>query len=68
MNENYIYMVPIKFNHHPNRYPPSDHAEMKSQPFKLQKITTLAAVRSSSVRFPSAGGYLHYLRKSRFPT
>ncbi|MFS7902135.1 hypothetical protein Hanom_Chr01g00007671 [Helianthus anomalus] len=30
-------MVPIKSNHHPNRYAPLDHAEMKSQPFKLIK-------------------------------
>ncbi|MFS7902082.1 hypothetical protein Hanom_Chr01g00007091 [Helianthus anomalus] len=49
----YIYIKPIKSNHHPNRYPPSDHAEMKSQPFKLQKITTLMVVQGGYWRFLS---------------
>ncbi|MFS7904995.1 hypothetical protein Hanom_Chr01g00042581 [Helianthus anomalus] len=48
----YIYIKPTKSNYHPNRYPPLDHTEMKSQPFKLQKITTLMAVR---------GGYWQFL-------
>ncbi|MFS7902282.1 hypothetical protein Hanom_Chr01g00009441 [Helianthus anomalus] len=37
-------MEPIKSNHHPSQYPPLDHAEMKSQPFKLAKITALMEV------------------------
>ncbi|MFS8001861.1 hypothetical protein Hanom_Chr13g01195301 [Helianthus anomalus] len=47
----YIYMVPIKSNRFLNRYPPSDHAEMKSQPFKLQKITAVVAVQGGLVQF-----------------
>ncbi|KAJ0935927.1 hypothetical protein HanRHA438_Chr03g0125041 [Helianthus annuus] len=46
-------MVPIKSNHHPNQYPPSDHAEIKSQPFKLPKITALMAVQGGYLRFLS---------------
>ncbi|MFS7989736.1 hypothetical protein Hanom_Chr11g01050391 [Helianthus anomalus] len=46
-------MEPIKSNHHPSQYPPLDHAEMKSQPFKLPKITTLMAV---------VGGYRRFLQ------
>ncbi|MFS8003164.1 hypothetical protein Hanom_Chr13g01210681 [Helianthus anomalus] len=37
-------MEPIKSNHHPSQYPPLDHAEIKSQPFKLAKITALMEV------------------------
>ncbi|KAJ0511418.1 hypothetical protein HanIR_Chr11g0551951 [Helianthus annuus] len=37
-------MEPIKSNHHPSQYSPLDHAEMKSQPFKLTKITAVVAV------------------------
>ncbi|MFS7915252.1 hypothetical protein Hanom_Chr06g00508251 [Helianthus anomalus] len=37
-------MVSIKSNHFLNQSRPSDHAEIKSQPFKLQKITALMAV------------------------
>ncbi|MFS8010201.1 hypothetical protein Hanom_Chr14g01294321 [Helianthus anomalus] len=37
-------MEPIKSNHHPSQYPPLDHAEMKSQSFKLAKITALMEV------------------------
>ncbi|MFS7941335.1 hypothetical protein Hanom_Chr09g00864421 [Helianthus anomalus] len=43
----YIYIKPIKCNHLPNRYPPLDLAEMKSEPFKLTKITALVAVPRS---------------------
>ncbi|MFS8032369.1 hypothetical protein Hanom_Chr17g01556781 [Helianthus anomalus] len=45
MGKLYIYMDPIKSNHHQNRYPSSDHAEMKSQPFKLTKIIALMVVQ-----------------------
>ncbi|MFS8016007.1 hypothetical protein Hanom_Chr15g01363341 [Helianthus anomalus] len=44
-------MEPIKSNHHPSQYPPSDHAEMKSQPFKLQKITAMIAVQDGYWQF-----------------
>ncbi|MFS7991200.1 hypothetical protein Hanom_Chr12g01068001 [Helianthus anomalus] len=50
-NELYIFMEPIKSNHFLNQYSPSDHAEMKSQPFKLQKITALMAVPGGYGRF-----------------
>ncbi|MFS7998738.1 hypothetical protein Hanom_Chr12g01157461 [Helianthus anomalus] len=51
---NYIYIyiyIYIKSNRFLNRYPPSDHAEMKSQPFKLLKITAMMAVWGGSRRF-----------------
>ncbi|MFS7916130.1 hypothetical protein Hanom_Chr02g00173691 [Helianthus anomalus] len=34
-------MEPIKSNHHPSQYPPLDLAEIKSQPLKLIKITSV---------------------------
>ncbi|MFS7982727.1 hypothetical protein Hanom_Chr10g00966181 [Helianthus anomalus] len=40
----YIYMEPIKSNQLSNQYPPLDLAEIKSQPLKLIKITSLMAV------------------------
>ncbi|MFS7919832.1 hypothetical protein Hanom_Chr03g00217261 [Helianthus anomalus] len=42
----YIYMEPIKCNHYSNQYSPLDHAEMKSQPFKLHFLTAVMAVLS----------------------
>ncbi|MFS8019226.1 hypothetical protein Hanom_Chr15g01401331 [Helianthus anomalus] len=47
----YIY-EPIKCNRFLNRYPSLDHVEMKSQPFKLPKITAMMAVRGGFLRFP----------------
>ncbi|MFS8028639.1 hypothetical protein Hanom_Chr16g01512841 [Helianthus anomalus] len=44
-------MEPIKSNRFLNRYPPSDHVEMKSWPFKLPKITALMAVPGGYGRF-----------------
>ncbi|MFS7963979.1 hypothetical protein Hanom_Chr08g00744711 [Helianthus anomalus] len=53
-------MVPIKCNQLLNQYPPLDLAEIKSQPLKLPKIIAVVVeVQSSSLRFPSSGGYLH---------
>ncbi|MFS7971914.1 hypothetical protein Hanom_Chr09g00838401 [Helianthus anomalus] len=49
--ELYIYIKPIKSNRFANQYSPSDHAEMKSQPFKLLKITALMAVPGGYGRF-----------------
>ncbi|MFS8010511.1 hypothetical protein Hanom_Chr14g01297971 [Helianthus anomalus] len=46
-------MEPIKSNHFPSQYPLLDHAEMKSQPFKLAKITALMEVICSFL----AGGF-----------
>ncbi|KAF5760554.1 hypothetical protein HanXRQr2_Chr16g0754851 [Helianthus annuus] len=40
-------MEPIKSNHLLNQYPPLDLTEIKSQPLKLTKITTLMAVQGS---------------------
>ncbi|MFS8008539.1 hypothetical protein Hanom_Chr14g01273991 [Helianthus anomalus] len=40
-------MEPIKSNQLSNQYPPLDLAEIKSQPLKLIKITSLIAVESS---------------------
>ncbi|MFS7931383.1 hypothetical protein Hanom_Chr04g00355321 [Helianthus anomalus] len=37
-------MESIKSNHHPNQYPPLDHAEMKSQSYKLYFLTVIVAV------------------------
>ncbi|MFS7951288.1 hypothetical protein Hanom_Chr07g00593301 [Helianthus anomalus] len=37
-------MEPLKSNHYSSQYPPLDHAEMKSQQFKLTKITVVVAV------------------------
>ncbi|MFS7907386.1 hypothetical protein Hanom_Chr01g00070761 [Helianthus anomalus] len=51
----------IKSNHYPSQYLPLDHAEMKSQPFKLAKITTLVAVPGGYGRFFAVGSYLHFL-------
>ncbi|MFS7973823.1 hypothetical protein Hanom_Chr09g00861181 [Helianthus anomalus] len=44
-------MEPIKSNHHPSQYPPLDHAEMKSQPFKLLKLTAMMVVFYSYLQF-----------------
>ncbi|MFS7943086.1 hypothetical protein Hanom_Chr06g00496191 [Helianthus anomalus] len=44
-------MEPIKSNHHISQYPPLDHAEMKSQPFKLPKLTAMMAVFYSYLQF-----------------
>ncbi|MFS7992040.1 hypothetical protein Hanom_Chr12g01077621 [Helianthus anomalus] len=40
-------MEPIKSNQLSNQYPPLDLAEIKSQPLKLIKITSLMVVKSS---------------------
>ncbi|MFS7997920.1 hypothetical protein Hanom_Chr12g01147671 [Helianthus anomalus] len=40
-------MEPIKCNHHLSQHPPLDLAEIKSQPLKLMKITSVMAVKSS---------------------
>ncbi|MFS7972635.1 putative peptidase S26A, signal peptidase I, lysine active, lexA/Signal peptidase-like superfamily [Helianthus anomalus] len=45
-------MEPIKCNHHPSQYPPLDHAEIKSQPFKLNFLTAIMAVLSSFLYSP----------------
>ncbi|MFS8023986.1 hypothetical protein Hanom_Chr16g01457971 [Helianthus anomalus] len=42
-------MEPIKSNHHSNQYPPLDHPEMKSEPFKLHFL--IAVVQFSAVFF-----------------
>ncbi|KAJ0879632.1 hypothetical protein HanRHA438_Chr10g0453701 [Helianthus annuus] len=44
-------MEPIKSNCFSNQSPPLDLAEMKSQPLKLTKITSMIAVQGSSIRF-----------------
>ncbi|MFS7973673.1 hypothetical protein Hanom_Chr09g00859411 [Helianthus anomalus] len=44
-------MEPIKSNYFLNQYQSSDYAEMKSQPFKLPKITALMAVPGGYLRF-----------------
>ncbi|MFS7950254.1 hypothetical protein Hanom_Chr07g00581151 [Helianthus anomalus] len=60
-------MVPIKSKRFLNRYPPSDYAEMKSQPFKLPKITTVVAVHGGffsswfSPPFPTHDLYVYLL-------
>ncbi|MFS7928391.1 hypothetical protein Hanom_Chr04g00320221 [Helianthus anomalus] len=47
----YISIVSINSNRFLNRYPPSDHVEIKSQPFKLPKITAMMAVWGGFLRF-----------------
>ncbi|MFS8004343.1 hypothetical protein Hanom_Chr13g01224651 [Helianthus anomalus] len=49
-------MEPIKSNHHPSQYPPLDLAKMKSQPFKLPKITSIIG---SSLQFLQIDSYHH---------
>ncbi|MFS7933646.1 hypothetical protein Hanom_Chr04g00382321 [Helianthus anomalus] len=44
-------MEPIKCNHHSSQYPPLDHAEIKSQPFKLLKLTAMMAVFYACLQF-----------------
>ncbi|MFS7993351.1 hypothetical protein Hanom_Chr12g01093041 [Helianthus anomalus] len=58
----YIYMEPIKSNHHPSQYPPLDHAKIKSQPFKLTILTAFTSVISSfmvSFFFSHVAGNFH---------
>ncbi|MFS8013745.1 hypothetical protein Hanom_Chr14g01336761 [Helianthus anomalus] len=52
-------MDPIKSNHFWNQSLPSDHAKIKSQPFKLSILTAISAVFSSFVKweFPSTFFY-----------
>ncbi|KAF5753851.1 hypothetical protein HanXRQr2_Chr17g0784681 [Helianthus annuus] len=53
-------MVPIKSNQLLNQYPPLDLAEIKSQPLKLPKITTVMEVYSFQhlpVFLPTSGYY-----------
>ncbi|MFS7938215.1 hypothetical protein Hanom_Chr05g00436751 [Helianthus anomalus] len=58
-------MVPIKSNHHQNHYPPLDHAEMKSQPFKLHFLTAIVAVHSSFFYLqPTSTSSTHVLHPS----
>ncbi|MFS8028046.1 hypothetical protein Hanom_Chr16g01505851 [Helianthus anomalus] len=46
-------MESIKSNHFWNQSLTSDHAEIKSQPFKLIKLTATVAVHSSFIQFLS---------------
>ncbi|MFS7960056.1 hypothetical protein Hanom_Chr08g00698461 [Helianthus anomalus] len=47
----YIYIDPIKSNQLLYHFPPLDLTEIKSQPLKLTKITSITTVQGSSLQF-----------------